>query len=167
MRWSALATRATCHRGVPGSALARETSPCPTCWLSRSRSRRTTTSSSSPGCRRGVRATTRRVTPSTTSGPWEPSRTSLRFQALSSSDALHASTRCQGRCGWRPLPLEVGGAASRARIHVVPGTASSERSPRRARRRRNHYGRPIASSPAIHPCGREAPSFSSMANATW
>jgi hypothetical protein len=34
------------------------------------------------------------LTTSTTSGPLEPSRTSIRCQAPSSSEALHASTRC-------------------------------------------------------------------------
>ncbi len=42
MRCSAVATRANCHSGVSGAALDREKSTFTTCWLSRSRSRRTT-----------------------------------------------------------------------------------------------------------------------------
>jgi hypothetical protein len=165
MRCSALATRANGSRGVPGAAWDRETSPCTTCWVSRSRSRRTTHSSSSPCGRRGVRAPTRRLTTSTTSGPVEPSRTSIRFQAPASSEALQASTRCPGGVGGRRRPLDAAGAVSRSRLKVWPGTARLERSPRRSSRRRNQYGRPISSSPALHPCGSCVPLVCHRSNA--
>jgi hypothetical protein len=145
--------------------LDRSTSTCTTCCWSRSRSRSTPHRSAAPCCRRGVRATTRRLTTSTTSGPVEPSRPSSRCQGPSSRAALHAATRGQGGGGRRPRPLDAGGAVSRSRLQVWPGTASLERAPQPWSRRRNHYGRPLASSPALPPGGSRVPLACTRSNA--
>ena len=72
---------------------------------------------------------------------------------LSRQAVAHVATPCQGRLGRRPLPLYSGSAVSRSRINVFEGTANRYRLPKAASRRRNQDGRPISSSPAIHPCG--------------
>ena len=58
-----------------------------------------------------------------------------------------------GTRGTPAPPADAGGAVSRSRSNVLPGTASRYRSLRLSSRRRNQYGRPISSSPAIHACG--------------
>ena len=109
MRCAALAPRANCPSGVPGAALDREKSTCTTGGLSRSRSRSMPHSSSSPWGRRGGRAPTRRVTTSTTNGPLEPARTSLRCQAPAAS----AAPRLAAVPGRRRVPAPPAGRPRR------------------------------------------------------
>jgi len=74
---------------------------------------------------------------------------------------------CQGRLGRRPRPRDSGTSVSRSRRNVLAGTANRSRSPKVASRRRNHEGRPIASSPAIQRCGSAAPCVASISHAHW
>ena len=114
-----------------------------------------------------VRDTTRRLTASTTRGPLEPSRTSTCLPGVIVKRCGPRSTPCQGRCARRPRRWWAGGAVSRSRISVFEGTASIVPFAQMASRRRNQYGRPISSSPAIHACGSQVPFVSSISNANW
>jgi len=95
------------------------------------------------------------------------SRRARRSAARRPLQARHSPPRRVARAasGDGPRPLDAGGAVSTSRLNVLPGTASLERSPQPWSRRRNQDGRPIASSPALHPCGSRLPLACNMANA--
>ena len=113
----------------------------------------------------GVRAGTRRMVMSNSSGPGSPSRTSSVVHAVSGSDRHHRSTRCRGVFGGRPCPESSGGGTSASRNSVFDGIASRSRSSRVRNAARNGPQRPISSSPVTPPCGSNAPLSSSISRA--
>src|SRR4030095_15539710 len=113
----------------------------------------TTNHSSGPVRLRSIRVCTRHLTISMATGPFSPSRTVNRLQAVGSNDVRHSVTDCQGDLGRRPRPEYAGNGASRSRIVVVQGTPSTERSPRSRSSWRNRVWRPSSSSPVTQPWG--------------
>src|SRR5262249_19625739 len=98
------------------------------------RGRRVTTNhSSGPGRLRSIRVCTRRLTSSTATGPFSPSRTVTWVHASPGRPWRHAVTDCHGAFGRRPRPAYAGNGASRSRIAVVQGIPSTYRSPRSRR----------------------------------
>ena len=73
-----------------------------------------------------------------------------------------------GTLAWASSTTTPGqGAVARSRSAVFDGTAHRYRSPSAASRRRNQYGRPISSSPAIQLGGSPPPCVVNISKANW